>query len=220
MRLKKISLTSEAALVKSFLAIEGMTFAQLASSLELSIPSDPLKRKGWVGQVIEYVLGATAGNKPSPDFFELGIELKTIPINHLGKPSESTFVTSIPLLTIQHQTWSTSQCAAKLKRVLWIPIEGDQRIPFQDRRIGRGILWSPSSDEEFVLMKDWTELVLMISTGKLAEIDASIGEYLQVRPKAANGRSVCFCFDEEGNKVLTLPRGFYLRSCFTATLLP
>ena len=53
----------------------------------------------------------------------------------------------------------------------------------------------------------------------LAEIDASMGEYLQVRPKAANGKSLCYGFDEVGNKILTLPRGFYLRSSFTMTVL-
>ena len=47
----------------------------------------------------------------------------------------------------------------------------------------------------------------------------SVGEYLQIRPKAANGKVLCSCFDAEGNKVKTLPRGFYLRSTFTKTIL-
>jgi len=59
----------------------------------------------------------------------------------------------------------------------------------------------------------------MISTGRLAEINAGMGQYLQVRPKAANSKSLCYGFDETGNKVLTLPRGFYLRSTFTASIL-
>ncbi|MGC1183416.1 MAG: DNA mismatch repair protein MutH, partial [Legionella sp.] len=37
--------------------------------------------------------------------------------------------------------------------------------------------------------------------------------------KAANGKSLCYGFDSEGNKVKTLPRGFYLRSSFTAKIL-
>ncbi len=100
-----------------------------------------------------------------------------------------------------------------------MPIEGDRRIAFPHRRIGRGILWSPMADEEAVLAKDWSEFALMISTGMLAEIDATMGNYLQIRPKAANGKSLCYGFDETGSKVLTLPRGFYLRSSFTNTLL-
>jgi DNA mismatch repair protein MutH len=198
--------------------IEGKTFSQLAVALGLTIPQHPLKRKGWVGKAIELALGATAGNKSSPDFCNLGIELKTLPINHLGKPSESTFITTIPLLTIQKQTWLTSQCYSKLKHVLWVPIEGDQRIEFFDRRVGRPILWSPSEHEASVLENDWLEFVLLISTGRLSEINASMGEFLQIRPKGADSKSLCYGFDEFGNRTLTMPRGFYLRSVFTQTI--
>lgn len=193
--------------------------AQLAMSLGLSIPTHPLQRKGWVGQAIELALGTTAGCKSTPDFDVLGIELKTIPINPLGNPAESTFITSIPLLTIQQQIWHTSTCYAKLKRVLWIPIEGDRRIAFEGRRIGRAVLWSPNVEEENILERDWSEFAQLISLGRLGEIDARMGEYLQVRPKAANAKSLCFGLDEEGNKILTMPRGFYLRSRFTAMIL-
>lgn len=199
--------------------LEGLTFQQLALMLGVKIPVNPLQRKGFAGQLIELALGATAGNQSVPDFFELGVELKTIPINHLGKPAESTFIATIPLLTVHQQAWATSQCFAKLKRVLWIPIEGDTDIPFHERRIGSGIFWSPSATDERILSNDWHELTLMIGTGKLAQIDASLGEYLQVRPKAAHGKSLCYGLDEEGHHVQTLPRGFYLRSRFTAGII-
>lgn len=212
------SVSNEKELMERCQAIEGLSFSQLAMALNLSIPEHPLQRKGWAGQAIEIALGATAGNKSLPDFAMLGIELKTLPINHLGTPAESTFVTTIPLLTLHQQTWQTSQCFAKLKRVLWLPIEGDKAIPFPHRRIGRGVLWSPSKAQEAILEKDWSELTFMISSGMLTEITASMGEYLQVRPKAAHGKSLCYGFDETGNKILTLPRGFYLRASFTKTI--
>ncbi|MDP3704282.1 MAG: DNA mismatch repair endonuclease MutH [Legionellaceae bacterium] len=210
---------TEADLLARCQVIEGFTLGQLATQFGLTIPDNPLRRKGWAGMAIEHALGANAGNKSMPDFTELGIELKTLPINHLGKPAESTFVTAIPLLTIHRQTWATSQCLAKLRRVLWLPIEDDQHIAYAHRRIGRGILWSPSTEQEAVLANDWADLTLMISTGMLADIDASMGDYLQVRPKAAHAKSLCYGFDEQGHKVLTLPRGFYLRSSFTARIL-
>ncbi len=210
---------SETELLNRCQAIEGYSLAQLATALKLIVPNHPLQRKGWTGQAIELALGTTAGGKAEPDFTYLGIELKTLPINHLGKPAESTFVTSIPLLTIHKEEWPESQCFGKLKRVLWLPIEADDRIPFPHRRIGKGILWSPTSEQEAVLAHDWCELTLMIATGKLSEINASMGQYLQVRPKGANAKSLCYGFDETGNKVQTLPRGFYLRSSFTAMVL-
>ncbi len=212
-------LETEAALLARCRRIEGLSFAQLASALGFPIPHTALKRKGWAGRAIELVLGATAGNQAIPDFSDLGVELKTVPMSHLGTPAESTFVTQISLLTLGEQQWETSSCYVKLQRVLWVPIEGDPTIDFRERRVGHAVLWSPSRVEASILKRDWTEFALMISTGQLSEIDAKMGEYLQVRPKAAHGRSLCYGIDEVGNSVLTLPRGFYLRSRFTKAIL-
>jgi DNA mismatch repair protein MutH len=211
--------TSEAELLARCREIEGLSFSALAARLSLSVPTDALKRKGWVGGVIERALGTTAGNAAKPDFHHLGIELKTLPIGAQGKPLESTFVTSINLLTIHEEVWETSQCYSKLKRVLWLPVEADKHISFPHRRIGRGFLWSADVDDERILAKDWCDLSFMLGRGKLADVDARMGTYLQVRPKAANARSVCYGFDEAGKKVLTLPRGFYLRPSFTAKIM-
>ncbi|MDI9818789.1 MULTISPECIES: DNA mismatch repair endonuclease MutH [unclassified Legionella] len=213
------TLSNEEELLERCHLIEGLSFRQLASLLQIPIPTAPPKRKGWAGLAIELALGATAGTKSAPDFLHLGIELKTLPLNNEGKPAESTFITSIPLLTVHHQQWLTSQCYAKLKRVLWLPIEGDKAIPYEHRRIGRGLLWSPDATQEAILSSDWQELTSMIGTGHLEEISAQIGQYLQVRPKAANARSLCYGFDYEGNKILTLPRGFYLRTSFTSQII-
>lgn len=196
-----------------------MTFQQLAAYVGLTLPESISQRKGWTGKAIELALGANAGNAAAPDFLHLSIELKTIPLNHLGKPAESTFITSIPLLTIHKQTWETSSCFHKLKRILWIPVEGDRNLGFEHRRIGSPLLWSPNDMQMQILANDWQELSLMIGTGKLAEINGTQGTYLQVRPKAANAKSLCYGLDEEGNKILTLPRGFYLRSHFTAQII-
>lgn len=216
---EKKPLKTEACLLARCQTIEGLTFAQLASLIGWRIPDNPLQRKGFAGQMIEQALGTTAGNQSAPDFLELGIELKTIPLNHLGRPAESTFVTTISLLTVHQERWETSHCFSKLKRVLWIPIEGDTNIPFPSRRIGSAILWSPCCAEEGILKQDWLELTLMIGTGKLSSINATMGEYLQVRPKGANAKSLCNGFDEEGNIIQTLPRGFYLRSRFTTRII-
>lgn len=199
--------------------IAGLSFSQLAEKLHLFIPPDPTQRKGWAGQAIELALGTTASNHALPDFHHLGIELKTLPVGVHGKPSESTFITSIPLLTIHQQSWPESQCFAKLRRVLWLPVEGATDIPFLQRRVGQGFLWSPTSEQTQILESDWNYLTNMISLGRLDEISARHGEYLQIRPKAANAKSLSYAFDRAGKKTQTLPRGFYLRSSFTAEIL-
>ncbi|STX51381.1 DNA mismatch repair protein mutH [Legionella busanensis] len=214
-RLLKVPPINEKELLARCLQIEGISFAQLANLIQTTIPKDQSKRKGWAGLAIEIILGATAGTKALPDFIHLGVELKTIPFNGLGKPAESTFITTIPLLTVHQQNWLSSECYKKLKRILWIPVEGAREIPFEERRIGHAYLWSPTAEEEAILKNDWLELTTMIGTGRLENIDASLGQYLQVRPKAANARSLCYGFNSEGSRILTLPRGFYLRRQFT-----
>jgi DNA mismatch repair protein MutH len=212
-------LNNEEELLKHCQLIEGLSFLQLAASLQLAIPPTAEKRKGWTGSAIELALGTTAGNKAIPDFEHLGIELKTLPLNANFRPAESTFVTSISLLTVHQESWLTSQCYKKLRRILWVPIEGSRNIPFEHRRIGKCFLWSPNPNEMTILSEDWNELVLLIITGRLDEINARMGQYLQIRPKAANAKSLCYGFDIAGRKILTLPRGFYLRSNFTEQIL-
>ncbi len=133
-----------------------------------------------------------------PDFPHLGIELKTLPLNRHGLPAESTFITSINLTKAHEEHWHASVCWQKLKRILWIPVEGEREIPYSDRRIGQAILWSPSAEQARTLEMDWTEHMENIACGRLEEIDARMGEYLQVRPKAANAKSLCQGFDAMG----------------------
>ncbi|OGV25720.1 MAG: DNA mismatch repair endonuclease MutH [Legionellales bacterium RIFCSPHIGHO2_12_FULL_37_14] len=209
---------NEKSLLTNCIAIEGLTFAQVAMQLKTQPAAATIMRKGWVGQAIERLLGLENNSQAGPDFIQLGIELKTLPLNAAMKPTESTFVTGISLLNLHKETWVTSRCFAKLKRVLWVPVEGDKSIPFLARRIGKAFLWSPNIDEEQVLQSDWTFLTTLISLGRTSLIDAKLGEYLQVRPKAATGKSLTFGYNEKGQKELTLPRGFYLRTSFTAKI--
>ena len=70
----------------------GISLGSLAHELNLTVPENLKRDKGWVGQLIETQLGAMAGSKPEQDFLHLGVELKTIPIGPSGKPLETTYV--------------------------------------------------------------------------------------------------------------------------------
>lgn len=219
-KLKSISIPdSEAELLDRAMNLSGMTFSQLAYQLGITIPNDINERKGWLGMAIERALGATSGSLPQPDFFNLEIELKTLPLNQSGKPSESTFITSISFSSLAKETWLNSVCYSKLKKVLWIPVEGVKDTRYSERRIGSPTLWSPGGEDLFILERDWNELTNMILQGNLNSISAHYGEYLQIRPKAANSRALCNTVDGEGHNIQTLPRGFYLRSSFTQSII-
>lgn len=210
---------SDAELLQRAQNIAGLTLFQLATQIDEPIPENLHHAKGWIGQLLEKALGATAGSLPEPDFQQLGIELKTLPVNRQGQPRESTYVCTVPLQNNHDLNWQQSWVRNKLKRVLWIPVESEKELSVTERHIGQAILWSPSPEQERVLQQDWEELMDLVCTGQLGNISAKQGTYLQIRPKAANASALVNTEDEEGNAALTLPRGFYLRSTFTQQIL-
>lgn len=147
------------------------------------------------------------------------MELKTIPIDSRGRPLETTFVCVAPLTGNSGVTRETSHVRHKLKRVLWVPVEGDRQIPLAERRVGAPLLWSPNDEEERLLSRDWEELMDMIVLGQVERITARHGEVLQLRPKAANSKALTEAVGAQGEPILTLPRGFYLKKNFTGALL-
>lgn len=197
----------------------GYSFAEIAQYVNIPIPANLNKQKGWVGNLIETYLGANAGSKAEQDFSNLGIELKTIPVNKEGKPLETTFVSVIPLMANHGVIWETSHVKYKLSKVLWIPIEGERSIPLAERKVGKPIPWTPTLEQEQQLKQDWQELMDMIALGQVEKITARYGTYLQIRPKAANGKALTEAIGENGEIILTRPRGFYLKKSFTSQIL-
>ncbi|MFP2468503.1 DNA mismatch repair endonuclease MutH [Pseudescherichia vulneris] len=210
---------SEAELFTQAQRLAGYTLGELAAMAKLPIPPDLKRDKGWIGVLLEIWLGASAGSKPEQDFAALGVELKTIPIDRNGRPLETTFVCVAPLTGNSGVTWETSHVRHKLKRVLWIPVEGERAIPLAERHVGAPLLWSPSTEEEHQLRMDWEELMDLIVLGQVESITARHGEVLQLRPKAANSKALTDAVGVHGEPILTLPRGFYLKKNFTAALL-
>lgn len=210
---------SESQLLDRACSLAGFTLAELSTQHQLTCPKDLKKNKGWVGMLLETCLGATAGSKAEQDFQHLGIELKSIPVNYLGKPLETTFVCVAPLTGLQGLTWENSHIRNKLSKVLWVPVEGEREIPLSQRRVGMPLIWKPSQEEEKQLKADWEELMEYIVLGKIHEITAKHGQYLQLRPKAANSRAKTEAYGENGESIKTLPRGFYLRTQFTSRIL-
>jgi DNA mismatch repair protein MutH len=210
---------SEQELLQRARQLAGMTLAHVAKQYHGVVPEQLQHAKGWLGQLLEQALGANAGNQAQPDFVDLGVELKTLPLRLDGTPKESTYVCTVSLNTEIGVNWAQSWVCRKLRRVLWLPVEADPRIAIADRRVGTAILWSPSPADATILQQDWEEIMELVSIGRSDELSARLGTYLQVRPKAANSRALTHTTDAEGNAVLTLPRGFYLRARFTHKIL-
>jgi DNA mismatch repair protein MutH len=200
-------------------ALAGLTLGEIAETADVKVPINFKREKGWTGQLIELCLGASAGSKSQQDFAKLGIELKTIPIDKNGKPLETTYVCYAPLTNIAGVEWQTSSVKNKIQQVLWVPIDGRREVAPQDRSIATPFLWSPDSSQDNQLRADWEELMEMIALGQVENITAKQGQYLQLRPKAANGDALTEAIGKNGQIIHTRPRGFYLRKEFTNKIL-
>jgi len=199
--------------------IAGLTIQQLANKMDIDVPLSTTHAKGWLGALLERTLGANAASAPEPDFVNLGIELKSIPIGDNGKPKESTYICVTQLDPVALSSWESSLVKCKLTEVLWIPFEANKNTPVPLRRIGSPVLWQPSTAEEKQLKDDWQELCDMIVLGNVDKISSSMGKYLQIRPKAAHSKSLTKDKNQSGENKMTLPRGFYLRPSFTHSIL-
>ncbi|GLS90894.1 DNA mismatch repair protein MutH [Psychromonas marina] len=199
--------------------IAGHSLRELADLAGIKMAKDLRTNKGWVGQLIEWHLGATAGSKPEQDFKHLGIELKTIPIDQFGKVLETTFVCSTPIFNTTGLTWENSNICNKLSQVLWVPVQGERSVPLPERIVGSGFLWSASEYQTHLLKSDWQELMEKIALGKIESISARDGEVLQLRPKAANGSILTEAYGEDGEIIKVRPRGFYLKKAFTQSII-
>lgn len=210
---------SEAELLERAHALGGRTVIELAESLKLPLPASPARAKGFVGQLVERALGGACDTRAAPDFPELGVELKTLPVDRAGRVRESTFVCTAPLEEAEDAAWERSRVFKKLRRVLFVVMEADRDIKPGRRRLGAAWLWSPSPTQTAVLRADWEEIMGRIGAGAVETVDARLGAALQLRPKGANAAARTVAFDGEGAPFLAPKRAFYLRATFTHSLL-
>lgn len=209
----------EATLLRRATALAGLPLRRIAHDMNRPVPSDLRRDKGWIGQLLEDALGATASSRAQPDFPHLHVELKTLPVHADGRPRESTYVCTAPLDGSLARDWTSSWVRRKLLRVLWVPIVTPDGSAPGDRLVGTAFLWTPSADEEATLRADWESIAEHIALGHLHQLHARHGDALQLRPKAADATQTTWVLDEDGELVRENPRGFYLRPTFTRALL-
>jgi DNA mismatch repair protein MutH len=194
--------------------LAGLSLGDLATRHGRVAPEDLRRKKGFVGELVERVLGGTRGPRPGPDFPELGIELKTLPVDAEGRPVESTFVCTLSLRDVGDLEWADSPVRKKLARVLFVPVEGERSRRVAERRVGSPLIWSPSARDEADLKFDWDELSGRVGRGGRVSVRAicshcSCGSSGFSRCTAANSRLVnttCDAFARSPASSISTPR--------------
>lgn len=199
--------------------IAGLTIGELGRRHHVAIPPDTKRHKGLVGQLMETVLGCSAGSLGEPDFLEIGVELKTLPVLKTGQPKESTFICTIVLTEMADTDFEDSLVWRKLRRMLWMPVQADPDTPLPHRRVGMPILWSPSDAQARILRDDYERVATLVLQGDIDSVTGHLGTYLQVRPKGADSSVRQRAPGQDGGYQWTGPRGFYLRPQLTTQLL-
>ncbi|WP_394845639.1 DNA mismatch repair protein MutH [Pendulispora brunnea] len=207
--------------------LTGRTLGDLARELRFSLGHAALHTKGKAGELVERALGAgPVAGPPSDgdprsllDFPHLGIELKTVPVDERGRPRESTFVCALPLGHADAMEWRGSWVRTKLSHVLWLPILTREHAAWNERLVLEPVFWRPSHEQDAIFRADFEDVMGVIASGAIEQLTARMGRWLQVRPKAANGRARTMAHGPDGEPIATVPRGFYLRTRFTEAIL-
>ena len=199
--------------------LSGRSLGDVACELGITLSTDLVRTKGKAGDLVERALGAGGGSAAAHDFPHLSIELKTIPVGERGAPRESTYVCTISLADADQAEWRSSWVRAKLAHVLFIPIRSPNGVPPHQRVIGPPLFWRPTREQDAILAADFDEAIGIIGIGGVEALTARTGRWLQVRPKAADASARTVAFGRDGERIATVPRGFYLRARFTGALL-
>ena len=116
-------------------SIMGKNLSDLASFAKIALPISPLHGKGFQGELMERLLGASAPGLPIPDFPNLGIELKTVPVSEDFKALESTFFCSAPLNEVRVKRFEDSILFHKISRVLFVFLVSPRNFSYEKRYV-------------------------------------------------------------------------------------
>lgn len=199
----------------------GRSIAELSQLALLQAPNNSKGAKGYIGLLIELFLGAHAHNLPSPDFVNLGIELKTMPVGFDLMPQESTFICNADLAPNGFVPFTQSALYHKLKKILFVLILAphNPRLNLGERRVLGYFFFHLSAPVSQIIETDYNEFQEMLLAGQAQEINGTMGTIVQLRPRANKFNELISITNHEGEYAYVKPRGYYLRASFTRQLL-
>lgn len=182
------------------------------------------KGKGAIGQIIEQEgFGVKNNNDARPDFEELGIELKVLPLKKASKGElsvkERTKVCSINYKGLIEENWSTSHAKNKLNKILFVFYLYDKEDPSRSEILDYLLFHLENSDEPLI-RSDWERTKKLVQDGKAHELSESQNVILAASRSGA-GKLPENEWPVQPNPKYSLrarQRAFSLKPSFTKTL--
>ncbi len=209
---------TEKALLERAKSLKGITIKDLLKDNGFD------KGKGAIGNIIEREgFGIANNNDATPDFKELGIELKVLPLKVISKGGltvkERTKVCSINYKGLITEKWITSHAKNKLQKILFVFYHYDKTDPVNSKILDHTLFQLENSSEPLI-KEDWERTKGLVNEGKAHLLSESQNVILAASRSGA-GKLPESQWPEQPNKTLSAKarqRAFSLKPSFTKTL--
>jgi DNA mismatch repair protein MutH len=206
-------------------SLRGVVSKEIAETIEKQIGLYNLKRKGFLGDLIEkYFFEINPGNISEPDFTIAGVELKTTPLKGSSKKrlvsKERLVFSMINYDTVVDEIWESSSFLKKNKTLLlmfYLWIENQSILDYEFKFVHLlKLLEDISSEDVYQIQKDWEYIVAKIKRGEAHLLSEGDTYYLGACTKAANSRVVR---DQPMSRAPAKPRAFSFKQQYINYLI-
>lgn len=190
----KEELLQHARILEGHSVKEAIQINQESSLVSVSRSASPLyKGKGGFGDYLEEnYFGKKNDTESRPDFDELGIELKSVPlkINNDGsiRVKERIVLNKFRFYDIVNETFETSHFLKKDAILLLIFYFHNNQLAMEDKKINLVDLWEVLNHDANQIRADWEYIVNKIKEGKAHELSEGDTLYLGACTKGATAQ--------------------------------
>lgn len=176
--------------------------------------------KGAIGSIIEESgFGFRINNESSPDFKDVGVELKTIPFIRTKqgiKAKERLVCNIINYMEEYKHTFESSSFWKKCRTMLLVPYEYKKGIPKGELTIAAAALFNFPDDDLAIIKQDWYKIIEKIKNGKAHEISEGDTTYLGACTKGKNSHTLR---KQPFSNIMAKQRAFALKQSYVTYIL-
>lgn len=175
------------------------------------------RTRGTVGHHLERYFGLTINSDQAPDFAELEIELKTVPVVPQGNThaaKERTFITAIDYATIADTPFERSPLDRKTRSTLYVFYEWLPTTPVADYRVLRALLHDRDDLDELTLREAHGHVQDAVRRGEAHELSESDTWGVGPATKDSRARDI----PQPNSSIPARRRAFAWRAAYTTRL--